>query len=151
VGAVENPNRDQTPGVIPRNEESRLPEPEVAEHAVITVVSHDDISPIPLPNGSWSRMVLTRDTAPGIAGSLGYSVFTPGTNTGMVAHEVEEVAFVLTGRGELRTDGDSVTFAAGQALHIPPGLWHAVANTGDEDMVMVFGFPYPDYPPTERR
>jgi hypothetical protein len=26
-----------------------------------------------------------------------------------------------------------------------------VANTGDEDMVMIFGFPYPDYPPTERR
>ena len=40
---------------------------------------------------------------------------------------------------------------AGQALHIPPGLWHAVANTGDEDVMMVFGFPYPDYPPTERR
>ena len=117
----------------------------------IAVVSQDDVSPIPLPNGSWSRMVLTRETAPGIAGSLGYSVFTPGTVTGMVAHDVEEVAYVLTGRGELRTDGDPVLFAAGQALHIPPGLWHAVANTGDEDVAMVFSFPYPDYPPTERR
>ena len=117
----------------------------------ITVVTRDDVSPISLPNGSWSRMVLTRDNAPGIAGSLGYSVFTPGTVTGMVAHEVEEIAYVLTGRGELRTDGAPVPFAAGQALHIPPGLWHAVANTGDEDLVMVFGFPYPDYPPTERR
>jgi quercetin dioxygenase-like cupin family protein len=117
----------------------------------ITVVARDEVDPIPLPNGSWSRMVLTRETAPGIAGSLGYSVFTPGTVTGMVAHEVEEVAYVLAGRGELRTDGDPVSFEAGQALHIPPGLWHAVANTGDEDMAMVFGFPYPDYPPTERR
>jgi hypothetical protein len=24
-------------------------------------------------------------------------------------------------------------------------------NDGDEDVVMVFGFPHPDYPPTERR
>lgn len=117
----------------------------------VTVVSRDEVDPIPLPNGSWSRMVLTRETAPGITGSLGYSVFTPGTTTGMVSHEVEEVAFVLAGSGEIRTDGAPALFRAGQALHIPPGLWHAVANTGDEDVVMVFGFPHPDYPLTERR
>jgi putative monooxygenase len=117
----------------------------------ITVVSRDDVPAIPLPNGSWSRMVLTAETAPGIASSLGYSVFTPGTVTGMVAHEAEEVAYVLAGRGELRTDGAPVPFAAQQALHIPAGLWHAVANTGAEDLVMVFGFPHPAYPPTERR
>jgi mannose-6-phosphate isomerase-like protein (cupin superfamily) len=117
----------------------------------ITVVPLDQIEPIPLPNGSWSRMVLTADTVPEIASSLGYSIFTPGTVTGMVAHEVEEVAYVLTGSGELRTDGDPVPFAAHQSLHIPPGLWHAVANTGDVDLVMVFGFPHPGYPPTERR
>jgi quercetin dioxygenase-like cupin family protein len=96
-------------------------------------------------------MVLTRETAPGIASSLGYSVFTPGTATGMVSHEVEEVAYVLAGQGEIRTDAGPAFFRAGQALHIPPGLWHAVANTGDEDVVMIFGFPHPDYPPTERR
>ena len=96
-------------------------------------------------------MILSSETAPGIASSLGYSVFTPGTVTGMVAHEAEEVAYVLAGRGELRTDGEPVAFAADQALHIPPGLWHAVANTGDDDLVMVFGFPRPAYPPTERR
>jgi quercetin dioxygenase-like cupin family protein len=121
------------------------------DQPAITVVSRDEIDPIPLPNGSWSRMVLTRETAPGIASSLGYSVFTPGTASGMVAHEVEEVAFVLAGSGEIRTDADPAPFRAGQALHIPPGLWHAVVNTGDEDVVMVFGFPHPDYPPTERR
>jgi quercetin dioxygenase-like cupin family protein len=117
----------------------------------IRVVDRDDVAAIPLPNGSWSRMILTAETAPGIASSLGYSVFTPGTATGMVAHEAEEVAYVLAGSGELRTDAEPVPVHAGQALHIPPGLWHAVANTGDEDLVMVFGFPYPGYPPTERR
>ena len=48
-------------------------------------------------------------------------------------------------------DEGAVAFAAGEAVHIPAGVWHAVANTGDEDVVMVFGFPHPDYPPTERR
>ena len=117
----------------------------------ITVVTRDDIDPTPLPNGSWSRMVLTSESVPGIASSLGYSVFTPGTVTDMVAHEVEETAYVVAGVGQLRTDGDPVPFSAGQALHIPPGLWHAVANTGNEDLIMVFGFPAPHYPPTERR
>ena len=68
----------------------------------ITVVTRDEVAPIPLPNGSWSRMVLTSETAPGIASSLGYSVFTPGTATGMVSHEVEEVAFVLAGEMAVR-------------------------------------------------
>ena len=40
---------------------------------------------------------------------------------------------------------------AGAALHSPAGVWHAVANPGREDVVMVFGFPHPDDPPTERR
>ena len=121
------------------------------DQPAVTVVPRDEVDPIPLPNGSWSRMVLTRETVSGLASSLGYSVFTPGTTTGMVAHEVEEVAFVLAGCGEIRTDADPAPFRAGQALHIPPGLWHAVVNTGHEDVVMVFGFPHPDYPPTERR
>jgi quercetin dioxygenase-like cupin family protein len=119
--------------------------------AAVTVVARDDVAAIPLPNGSWSRMVLTRETVPGIASSLGYSVFTPGTVTGMVAHEAEEVAYVVAGIGELRSEGDPIPFAADQALHIPAGLWHAVANTGDENLVMIFGFPHPAYPPTERR
>jgi quercetin dioxygenase-like cupin family protein len=121
------------------------------EEPAITVLTQDEVDPIPLPNGSWSRMILTSATVPGIASSLGYSIFTPGTATGMVSHEVEEVAYVLAGQGEIRTDAGPTGFHAGQALHIPPGIWHAVANTGDEDVVMVFGFPHPDYPPTERR
>lgn len=123
----------------------------VGPDATISVVSLDDVSAIPLPNGSWSRMVLTEKTAPGILSSLGYSVFTPGTTTALVKHEVEEIAYVLAGMGEIQTEGDPVPFAAHQALHIPAGLWHAVANTGDEDLIMVFGFPHADYPPTERR
>lgn len=121
------------------------------DEPAITVVSLEQIEPIPLPNGSWSRMVLTGETAPEIVSSLGYSVFTPGTVTGMVAHQVEEVAYVLAGSGELQTDGEPVRFSAHHALHIPAGLWHAVANTGEDDLVMVFGFPHPGYPPTERR
>ena len=69
----------------------------------------------------------------------------------MLSHATEELAYVLKGSGELRLDGDAVPFEPGDALYIPAGVWHAVVNTGNEDVVMVFGFPHPDYPPTERR
>jgi quercetin dioxygenase-like cupin family protein len=117
----------------------------------VKTVSLEDVEPIPLPGGSWSRMVLNGKSLEGNSSSLGYSVFTPGCVTAMVAHKTEEVAYVLAGTGELRLDGESVPFAAGQGLFVPPGVWHAVANTGEENVVMVFGFPHPDYPPTERR
>ena len=115
------------------------------------VVTLASVDPIELPNGSWSRMLVTGDRVGGSEASLGYSVFTPGTTLAPVCHETEEFAFVVSGRGELLLDDDTLAFAPGDALYIPGGVWHAVSNTGDEDAVMVFGFPHPDYPPTERR
>lgn len=115
-------------------------------------VALSDVEAIPLPGGSWSRMVLTDRSLGENRSSLGYSVFTPGCVTAMVSHEVEEVAYVISGRGELRLqDGTAVPFDADQGLFVPAGVWHAVANTGEADVVMVFGFPYPNYPPTDRR
>jgi quercetin dioxygenase-like cupin family protein len=115
------------------------------------VVPLADVDPIQLPGDSWSRMLVTGQRVPGAASSLGASVFTPGTVLASVCHETEEVAYVVAGEGELRLDAEMVAFRAGDALHIPAGIWHAVANTGSDDIVMVFGFPHPDYPPTERR
>lgn len=119
----------------------------------VTVIPSAAVDRIPLPGDSWSRMVVTARTAAGDpVASLGYSVFTPGTALTLVKHETEELAYVLSGSGELRLDGEApVAFAAGDGIHIPAGVWHAVVNTCAEDVAMVFGFPHPDYPPTERR
>jgi quercetin dioxygenase-like cupin family protein len=117
----------------------------------VTVVPLDSVEPIELPQGSWSRMLVTEATVEGNAASLGYSVFKPGVVVGPVQHVVEEVAYVVSGSGELRLDDGAVAFGEGDALHIPAGAWHAVANTGESDVVMVFGFPHPAYPPTDRR
>jgi quercetin dioxygenase-like cupin family protein len=115
------------------------------------VVALDAVDPIELPNGSWSRMLVTEGNVGGNKGSLGYSRFTPGTTLAFVRHETEEFAYVVSGHGELLLDGDALPFGPGDALYVPSGVWHAVSNTGGEDAVMVFGFPHPDYPPTERR
>ena len=119
--------------------------------SAVSRVALDDVDRIDLPGGSWSRMLVTDASVEGNASSLGYSVFAPGSVVGPVRHETEEVAYVVSGAGELRLDDGPFAFQGGQALHIPAGIWHAVANTGTEDVVMVFGFPAPAYPPTERR
>jgi quercetin dioxygenase-like cupin family protein len=117
----------------------------------ISVVALESVDRIELPGGSWSRMLVTQDRVDDTASSLGYSVFKPGSATSSVSHEVEEVAYVVSGSGRLDTSDGEVRFRGGDALHIPSGTWHAVVNDSDSDVVMVFGFPHPDYPPTERR
>jgi quercetin dioxygenase-like cupin family protein len=117
----------------------------------VSRVALEDVAKIDLPGDSWSRMLITDANVDGNASSLGYSVFRPGSVVGPVRHETEEVAYVVAGSGELRLDDGPFAFGTGDALHIPAGVWHAVANTGAVDVVMVFGFPAPAYPPTERR
>lgn len=111
----------------------------------------ETVERIDLDNDSWSRMVITEETVPETNSALGYSRFTPGTTTDLVSHEVEELAYVLSGEGELELENGTVTFEADDGLYIPPDTWHAVSNTGDQDVFMVFIFPYPDYPPTDRK
>ena len=119
--------------------------------AGISVVALESVEPIELPGGSWSRMLVTGERVGENSSSIGFSVFKPGSATTSVSHETEEVAYVFSGSGRLDTDDGEVRFATGDAIHIPPRTWHAVVNDSDADVVMVFGFPHPDYPPTERR
>ena len=49
-------------------------------------------------------MLVTAGRVEGNASSLGYSVFTPGTVLTPVKHETEEVAYTVSGSGELRLD-----------------------------------------------
>ena len=82
----------------------------------VTVVPLQSAEPIELPQGSWSRMLVTTGRVDGNASSLGYSVFTPGTVLAPVKHETEEVAYVVAGSGELRLDDKAVQFREGDAV-----------------------------------
>jgi quercetin dioxygenase-like cupin family protein len=116
----------------------------------VSVVALEDVAPVELPGGSWSRVLLNGERA-GATTALGFSSFAPHTATAMLSHQTEELAYVLSGRGELRLDDDTVRYASGSALYIPARVWHAVVNPHDEPLTMVFAFPHPDYPPTRRR
>lgn len=117
----------------------------------VTVIPLEDVEPVQLAGGSWSRVLVSEKTVGGNAAAIGYSVFKPGTSTADLSHATEELAYIVSGSGLIRLDDEDVSVAAGQALYVPANIWHTVINPGPEDLVMVFSFPSPGYPPTERR
>jgi mannose-6-phosphate isomerase-like protein (cupin superfamily) len=50
----------------------------------------------------------------------------------------EEVYLVLEGTGEMCLGGERVTMTGGQAVHIPPGVFHQVTNVGAEPLRLIY-------------
>lgn len=117
----------------------------------VAVIALGDVDPVALPNDSWSRLLVTEQTVAGNTSTMGYSVFKPATITADLSHSVEELAFVVAGSGTIGLEDGDLAVSAGQAVFIPARVWHTVENRGDVDLVMVFSFPAPGYPPTGRR
>ncbi|HLJ57196.1 MAG TPA: dimethylsulfonioproprionate lyase family protein [Chthonomonadaceae bacterium] len=71
--------------------------------------------------------------------SMGHVVLEP--NGGQVPwhnHDQEEVYVVLEGAGEMCVGEERRTLSAGQAVYIPPGTFHQLANTGDAPLRMLY-------------
>lgn len=71
--------------------------------------------------------------------SLGY--VTLDSNGGQVPwhnQEQEEVYFVLVGTGEMCLGDERRTLTAGQAVSIPPGVFHQMTNIGDTALTMIY-------------
>jgi quercetin dioxygenase-like cupin family protein len=114
----------------------------------VKVVTLDDGERIDLGGGSWSHHLLNTRTVSSEKAMLGISTFTPGTDTPQKVHEEEELCYVIRGKGEITVGERTVPFHAPAAIYIPPGVAHGVRNNGDQDVLMVYVFSYPEYPPT---
>jgi mannose-6-phosphate isomerase-like protein (cupin superfamily) len=118
----------------------------------VTLVGLTDVEPVVLGGGSWSRILIDRATAASTATTLGYSEFAPQTSTDHMSHDCDELAYIVSGTGLIRLDGEAVAVEPDSACHIPAGVWHTVVNpSSDTPLEMVFVFDSPSYPPTERR
>jgi quercetin dioxygenase-like cupin family protein len=45
--------------------------------------------------------------------------------------------YVLSGRATLELEGKSVSFGAGQGVHVPPGIAHRFLNNANEEVVFL--------------
>lgn len=50
----------------------------------------------------------------------------------------EEVYYLLSGRGEFCMGDERRELAAGQAVYIPPGVFHQLTNIGDEVLELLY-------------
>jgi mannose-6-phosphate isomerase-like protein (cupin superfamily) len=117
----------------------------------VVQIAFDDVPRRELRNGAWSKLSLSQDRLARNTACLGYASFPPSSVTEMVVHDAEELFFIVQGSGEVRLAIGALAFLPLDAFYVPAGAWHAIANTGDIDVVTVFGFPTPDYPGTEAR
>ncbi|MBA7701896.1 hypothetical protein ES703_110643 [subsurface metagenome] len=114
----------------------------------VKVISLKEGERINLENKSWSCHLLNKNIVGSKKVMLGVSTFTPGTDTPQKVHEEEELCFVIKGKGSITVGEKEIPYSSSSAIYIPPGVPHGVRNTGDEDVVMVYVFSYPEYPPT---
>ncbi len=49
----------------------------------------------------------------------------------------EEIYYILSGQGRMRIGTETSEVGPGDAIAIPPGLEHQIANTGDETLVFL--------------
>jgi mannose-6-phosphate isomerase-like protein (cupin superfamily) len=72
------------------------------------------------------------------AQSLAEAQLEPGQATQRHYHErSEEIYFVTKGSGELEVDGETRTVRRGDAILIPPGAWHTLANDGTSELTIL--------------
>jgi mannose-6-phosphate isomerase-like protein (cupin superfamily) len=71
--------------------------------------------------------------------SLGHVTLEP--NGGQVPwhnQEQEEIYFVVEGSGEMCLGGEKSTLSSGQAVYIPPRVFHQLTNTGAGPLRMIY-------------
>jgi mannose-6-phosphate isomerase-like protein (cupin superfamily) len=72
---------------------------------------------------------------------LGYVTLDPrGGQVPWHNQDQEEIYFVLEGRGEMCLGEEKGEITAGQAVYIPPGVFHQLTNTGETPMIMLYGY-----------
>ncbi|WP_432854414.1 cupin domain-containing protein [Amycolatopsis sp. CA-161197] len=97
-------------------------------------------------------LLLSAANVPEIQNCLGVVTIPAGSpRTDTIAHATSEVMYVAQGTGQLHTDKGVIDFERGQAIFIPAASWHALENTGGEDLVSVFSFPSPSRPSTRAK
>lgn len=71
--------------------------------------------------------------------SMGYVVLEP--NGGQVPwhnQQQEEIYFVVEGTGEMCLGEERRTLATGQAVYIPPTVFHQLTNIGETPLIMIY-------------
>jgi len=138
---------DSNPASEAQQEESPPPEP--VRSGQIWSPDEGDLlwfapeSPDNLGSGGEFHIYVDPQTHPYARAS--FSKFAIGVGGALPEHrhdKTEEIAYFISGQGLVHTNIDGeyleVPIGPGYVWYNPPGAWHALTNTGDEPLTLVF-------------
>ena len=98
--------------------------------STMTVQNLSAQPPFTTKDGSTIRSILDRTNAPVQNQSLAEARVPARGRTERHYHKVaEELYFILEGAGEVELDGERRMVGPGDAILIPPGVWHTIMAT----------------------
>ena len=102
------------------------------------VVNRERANVINTPHGSGIRPLIDRTTSAITQCSLAEETLPPGCAVTPHHHrEIEEIYYVVSGRG-LMTVGDEIReVIAGDAIYVPRNHRHSLSNTGSEPIRLI--------------
>ncbi|HPD13335.1 MAG TPA: cupin domain-containing protein [Planctomycetota bacterium] len=102
------------------------------------VVNRNQSPPFLTKDGSTIRSLLDRTNSSAARQSLAEATVPPGGATQPHRHpRTEEIYYVLRGRGRMEVGGEARDVGPLDAILIPPGARHTLANTGAEPLVFL--------------
>jgi mannose-6-phosphate isomerase-like protein (cupin superfamily) len=79
------------------------------------------------------------DTSPSRNLKMGYTIVYPtGKTTGHSHDDMEEVYFIVSGRGKMVIGTDEFSIQTGDAFYVPFGEFHTTYNTGIEPLTLLW-------------
>src|SRR5215216_813802 len=102
------------------------------------VINRDHASAIKTPHGSELRPLIDRTTSAITQCSLAEETLPPGRAVTPHHHrELEEIYYIVSGRGVMSVGDEQHEVVAGDAIFVPRGHSHTLANTGDEPIQLL--------------
>ena len=86
--------------------------------------------------GAIAQMILDRRTLREL-GFLAIARLEPGREIKPHIDPMEEIYFIMNGQGEISVDNEIKHVGPGDAIWIPTGSRHGLANTGSEECVIL--------------
>jgi len=106
---------------------------------LITLNALKDVEGTEFPAGRRTRVLVGVDSPIQAQHFVqGYVVIYPGGSIPAHEHETEETYTILNGSGEMTVGSEVRAVSTFDLVYIPPGVEHALKNTGTEPMEMMF-------------
>ena len=102
------------------------------------VVNRNHSKPFTTKDGSTIRSLLGRTNSSATNQSLAEATVLPGQATEPHRHlRSEEIYYILSGRGRIELGDEVREVGPLDAILIPPGTRHTIANVGEEPLVFL--------------